>query len=73
MVFSLAVSSFVTPAILGGPQVKVMSFLTYEQVTTMMNWPFGSAIGFLLIFIATITIIVYSKLLTRSEKGVAIQ
>lgn len=73
MVFSLAVSSFVTPAILGGPQVKVMSFLTYEQVTTMLNWPYGSAIGFLLIFIATITIVVYSKLLTRSEKGVAIQ
>ncbi|MCM3569249.1 ABC transporter permease [Neobacillus mesonae] len=73
MVFSLAVSSFVTPAILGGPQVKLMSFLTYEQVTTMLNWPYGSAIGFLLIFIATITIIVYSKLLAKSEKGVAIQ
>ncbi|MDN3016137.1 ABC transporter permease [Paenibacillus sp. BSR1-1] len=73
MVFSLAVSSFVTPAILGGPQVKVMSFLTYEQVSTILNWPFGSAIGFLLIFIATITIIIYSKLLTKSEKGVAIQ
>jgi putative spermidine/putrescine transport system permease protein len=73
MVFSLGVSSFVTPAILGGPQVKVMSFLTYEQVGTMLNWPYGSAIGFLLIFIATITIIIYSKLLTSSKKGVAIQ
>lgn len=73
MVFSLGVSSFVTPAILGGPQVKVMSFLTYEQVGIMLNWPYGSAIGFLLIFIATITIIIYSKLLTSSKKGVAIQ
>ncbi|WP_144555066.1 ABC transporter permease [Bacillus sp. X1(2014)] len=73
MVFSLGVSSFVTPAILGGPQVKVMSFLTYEQVAVMLNWPYGSAIGFLLIFIATITIIIYSKLLTSSKKGVAIQ
>ncbi|MBT2734897.1 ABC transporter permease [Bacillus sp. ISL-7] len=73
MVFSLGVSSFVTPAILGGPQVKVMSYLTYEQVAVMLNWPYGSAIGFLLIFIATITIIIYSKLLTSSKKGVAIQ
>jgi putative spermidine/putrescine transport system permease protein len=73
MVFSLGISSFVTPAILGGPQVKVMSFLTYEQVAVILNWPYGSAIGFLLIFIATITIIVYSKLLTSSKKGVAIQ
>jgi putative spermidine/putrescine transport system permease protein len=73
MVFSLGVSSFVTPSILGGPQVKVMSYLTYEQVAVMLNWPYGSAIGFLLILIATITIIAYSKLLMNSKKGVAIQ
>ncbi|MFS0824567.1 ABC transporter permease [Bacillus sp. 1P02SD] len=73
MVFSLGVSSFVTPSILGGPQVKVMSYLTYEQVAVMLNWPYGSAIGFLLILIATITIIIYSKLLMNSKKGVAIQ
>ncbi|OQP12943.1 ABC transporter permease, partial [Geobacillus zalihae] len=73
MVFSLSVSSFVTPAILGGPQVKVMSYLTYEQVAVILNWPYGSAIGFVLIFMATVTIIVYSRILARSEKGVAIQ
>jgi putative spermidine/putrescine transport system permease protein len=73
MVFSLSVSSFVTPAILGGPQVKVMSYLTYEQVATMLNWPYGAAIGFILIFIASIAIIAYSKILASSEKGVAIQ
>ncbi|MDH5161997.1 ABC transporter permease [Heyndrickxia oleronia] len=73
MVFSLSVSSFVTPAILGGPQVKVMSYLTYEQTAVMLNWPYGSAIGFLLIFLAIITIIIYSKILAYSEKGVAIQ
>ncbi|KYD10017.1 MULTISPECIES: ABC transporter permease [Heyndrickxia] len=73
MVFSLSVSSFVTPAILGGPQVKVMSYLTYEQTAVMLNWPYGSAIGFLLIFLAIITIVIYSRILAYSEKGVAIQ
>ncbi|MCG7333717.1 ABC transporter permease [Sporosarcina sp. ACRSM] len=73
MVFSLGVSSFVTPAILGGPQVKVMAYLTYEQVATMANWPYGAAIGFLLVLIATITIVIYSRILNRVEKGVAIQ
>lgn len=73
MVFSLSVSSFVTPAILGGPQVKVMSYVTYEQVATMSNWPYGAAIGFLLIFIATLTIVIYSRILNKVEKGVAIQ
>ncbi|MDQ0269816.1 ABC transporter permease [Cytobacillus purgationiresistens] len=73
MVFSLSVSSFVTPSILGGPQVKVMSYITYEQVAVMLNWPYGGAIGFILIFIATITIVFYSKILSKSKKGVAIQ
>ncbi len=73
MVFSLTASSFVTPAILGGPQVKVMSYLTYEQVAVILNWPLGAAIGFILVLISTITIVVYSKLLTASKKGVAIQ
>lgn len=73
MVFSLSVSSFVTPAILGGTQVKVMSYLTYEQVAVLLNWPYGAAIGFLLILIATCTIILYSRILASSEKGVAIQ
>ena len=73
MVFSLSVSSFVTPAILGGTQVKVMSYLTYEQVAVLLNWPYGAAIGFLLILIATCTIILYSRILASSEKGVVIQ
>lgn len=73
IVFSLSASSFVTPAILGGPQVKVMSYLTYEQTAVLLNWPFGAAIGFLLIVLSIITILVYSRILSQTEKGVAIQ
>ncbi|MFM1655232.1 ABC transporter permease [Brevibacillus sp. B_LB10_24] len=73
MVFSLASSSFVTPAILGGPQVKVMSYLTYEQVVVLLNWPYGGAIGFVLILMTTLILLIYSRLLNQSKAGVAIQ
>jgi putative spermidine/putrescine transport system permease protein len=73
MVFSLATSSFVTPSILGGPQVKLMSYLTYEQVAVLLNWPYGGAVGFILIFMTTLTLLIYSGLLKRTKRGVVIQ
>jgi putative spermidine/putrescine transport system permease protein len=73
MVFSLATSSFVTPSILGGPKVKVMSYITYEQVAILLNWPFGGAIGFILVLMTTLTLILYSGLLKKSKLGAAIK
>ncbi|AXI11202.1 ABC transporter permease [Oceanobacillus zhaokaii] len=73
LVFSLTTSSFVTPAILGGSQVKVMAYLTYEHVQVLLNWPFGGAIGFILIIIISITLLLYSRALTKLNKGVTIQ
>lgn len=73
MVFSLATSSFVTPSILGGPQVKLMSYLTYEQVAVLLDWPYGGSVGFILIFMTSLTLLVYSRLLSKTRSGVAIQ
>ena len=44
--FTLAVSAFVTPSLIGGPRVPVMSTLIYQQGMSLLNWPFGAAIGF---------------------------
>lgn len=73
MVFSLATSSFVTPSILGGPKVKVMPYLTYEQVAVLLNWPFGGAIGFILIGMTMLTLVIYSGLLRKSKLGVTMK
>lgn len=73
MVFSLATSSFVTPSILGGPKVKVMPYLTYEQVAVLLNWPFGGAIGFILIGMTMLTLVIYSGLLRKSKLGVTMR
>ncbi len=73
IVFSLATSSFVTPSILGGPKVKVMSYLTYEQVAILLNWPYGGAIGFILVLMTTCTLVLYSRLLKNSKLGAVVK
>ena len=47
IVFSLAASSFVTPALLGGADYKVMSTMIYQQALILQNWPFAAAISFI--------------------------
>jgi putative spermidine/putrescine transport system permease protein len=50
LVFTLAISSFVTPALIGGARLNVMSTLIYQQSVTLLNWPFGAAIAFVMLF-----------------------
>ena len=49
LVFSSSMSAYATPALLGGPQVKVVSYLIYEQATSVLNWPFAASISVLLL------------------------
>jgi len=49
LVFAIAASSFVTPRILGGGMTKTVANLVVEQFLVTLNWPFGAAIGLLLV------------------------
>lgn len=73
IVFSITSSSFVTPAILGGSRVKLMSYLTYDQVTSLLNWPLGSAIGFVLMFVTTGILLLYGALARRGAPEATLQ
>ena len=48
-VFGLSASDFVMPSLLGGLKVKTMSNLIYENALLVMNFPFGSAMAFIMI------------------------
>lgn len=48
-VFGLSASDFVMPSLLGGLRVKTMSNLIYENALMVMNFPFGSAIAFIML------------------------
>ncbi len=55
LVFILSVSAFITPRMIGGARVQMLGSLIYEQVITLLAWPFGSAMSFTLL---TITLLV---------------
>jgi putative spermidine/putrescine transport system permease protein len=49
LVFILCVNAFATPVLLGGPQFQMMGPAIYDQITGQSNWPFGSALAFILV------------------------
>lgn len=56
IVFSLAASIFVIPQIIGGPSYLLLSTLAYQQIGSVGNWPFGSAV-LVLILVITLTVL----------------
>jgi putative spermidine/putrescine transport system permease protein len=65
VVFALSVSSFVTPTILGGPWVKVMAYLAWEQHVVVLDWPFAAAISVILLAVTAIVMSAYNRLVER--------
>jgi putative spermidine/putrescine transport system permease protein len=57
LVFTLAISAFVTPALIGGPRIPVMSTLIYQQGIALLNWPFGAAISFVMLLTLIILLV----------------
>lgn len=70
LVFVLTISAFVTPKLLGGTTYKVMSTLLYDEFLALLNWPFGSAMAFLLTAVVLLLIGLSGALATRRETGV---
>ena len=62
LVFTLAVSAYVTPRLVGGPTVKVVSVMIYEQSMTLLNLPLGSALSFLLLLVVLLLFVVTLRL-----------
>ncbi|TCZ77183.1 ABC transporter permease [Paenibacillus albiflavus] len=71
LVFSLSMSSFVTPALLGGTSVKVMPVISYETIMVSLDWSFGAALAFLLIVFALGLVALFTRLIeTKKYKEV---
>jgi len=49
IVFTLSMSAYVTPSVLGGGKVKVLPMLVFEQFMVVFQWPFGSALAVVLL------------------------
>lgn len=49
LVFILTVSAFITPRLIGGSRIQMIGSLIFEQVLTVLNWPFAAALSFMLL------------------------
>ncbi|GIP34098.1 ABC transporter permease [Paenibacillus sp. J2TS4] len=71
LVFSLSMSAFVTPALMGGTSVKVMPVITYEKIMATLNWPLGAALAFLLLGSTVALVTLFTRLVeTKRYKEV---
>lgn len=61
LVFAIAISSYVVPALMGGWRVIVMPIHIYQQIQEMGYWQFGSAIAVILFVISTVAVYVYHR------------
>lgn len=61
IVFVPTLGAYVTPALMGGGKVALLGNLLQQQFMTARDWPFGSAIGFLMMSIMLLAILIYFR------------
>jgi len=61
LVFVPVVGAFITPDIMGGGKVEMIGTLINRQFGVARNWPFGSAISFILMLIVLAGVIAYFR------------
>lgn len=49
LVFVLTITAFITPRLIGGNRVQMVGTLIYDQIVTLFNWPYGSALALALL------------------------
>ncbi|MDQ0219223.1 ABC transporter permease [Peribacillus cavernae] len=67
LVFSLSMSAYVTPALMGGANVPMMPVVAYDQINNLLRWTFGSAISYVLLATTLITVIVFTRTFERGK------
>ena len=71
IVFTLTVSAYVTPAVLGGNKVMVFPMLIYEQYMSIFDWHFGGALAFILLVSTLILILIYTRFSEQKHEVLA--
>jgi putative spermidine/putrescine transport system permease protein len=69
LVFALCLTSYVTPALLGGGRNKVMSMLIFEQFMRTFNWALGAGLACVLLAITLVIIWGYNRMLSHRVRG----
>ncbi|PYM63709.1 MAG: ABC transporter permease [Candidatus Rokuibacteriota bacterium] len=69
LTFSLAMSAFVAPLVLGGGRVPMMSILIQQQMTLLLNWPAGAAQAIVLVALVSLLLLGYDRVLREAPRA----
>jgi putative spermidine/putrescine transport system permease protein len=63
LVFVQSMNAYSTPRLVGGPRMLMMSPAIYSEIAELANWPGGSAMAFILLFLTLSITYFYSHVL----------
>lgn len=70
VVFTLSITAFATPAIIGGRKLKVVAMTIYDEFLSTLNWPLGASIAVILIVLNFVAIYFYNKYIQKKYKKI---
>lgn len=71
IVFIPSLGAYVTPDLMGGAKVAMLGNLLQQQFMTVRDWPFGSAISFIMMALMLAATLVYFRVSAEGERAAA--
>jgi putative spermidine/putrescine transport system permease protein len=66
-VFSISMTAFSTPVLLGGSSNKTFPYLIYQRNLLLADWHLGSALAFVLLFVTLVFVQIVTRYLRRTR------
>lgn len=67
LVFSMSMSAYVTPALLGGANVPMLPVVAYDEILNLLRWTYGSAISYILLGTTLLLVTFFSRALEQGR------
>jgi len=69
LVFVPVVGAFITPDIMSGGKVEMIGTLIFRQFGSSRNWPFGSAMSFIMMLLVLVGVVYYLRSGSKAERA----